>query len=134
MTTDKPDLSVVLLCYRSENAIPSYVEELILCLNELKIDWEIILVANYIAGSNDPSPEIARNIANHDSRIKAITQEKAGMMGWDMKSGFQVASGKVIAVTDGDGQFPLSDVGKIYTKLIDENLDMAKTYRIKNIY
>ena len=131
MTTIKPNLSVVLLCYRSEDAILSYVEELKTCLTELNIEWEIILIGNYIAGSNDRTPEIAKTIAAQDPRINALTKEKKGMMGWDMKSGFESVSGKVIAVTDGDGQFPLADVGRVYRKLIDEDLDMVKTYRDK---
>ena len=131
MTTIKTDLSVVLLCYRSEDAILSYVEELKTCLTELNIEWEIILIGNYIAGSNDRTPEIAKTIAAQDPRINALTKEKKGMMGWDMKSGFESVSGKVIAVTDGDGQFPLADVGRVYRKLVDEDLDMVKTYRIK---
>jgi glycosyltransferase involved in cell wall biosynthesis len=131
VTTVKPDLSVVLLCYRSEDAIPLYVEELKTCLTELNIEWEIILIGNYVAGSNDRTPEIAKEIATLDPRIKALTKEKKGMMGWDMKCGFEKSLGEIIAVTDGDGQFPLSDIGRVYKKLIDENLDMVKTYRIK---
>ena len=53
------------------------------------------------------------------------------MMGWDMKCGFEAASGQAIAVTDGDGQFPLADTGRVYKKLIDDDLDMVKAYRIK---
>jgi glycosyltransferase involved in cell wall biosynthesis len=131
VATVKPDLSVVLLCYRSEDAISLYVEELKACLTKLNIEWEIILIGNYIAGSNDRTPEIAKEIAALDPRIKALTKEKKGMMGWDMKCGFEKSLGEIIAVTDGDGQFPLSDIGRVYKKLIDENLDMVKTYRIK---
>jgi|TARA_Y100000294_G_scaffold37779_1_gene33469 glycosyltransferase involved in cell wall biosynthesis len=131
MTIGKPDLSVVLLCYRSEDAVSSFVEQLKSCLSELNIDWEIILVSNYLTGSNDRTPEIARSIARQDPRIKALTKEKEGMMGWDMKSGFGMATGNVIAVTDGDGQFPLADVGRTYKKLIEDDLDMVKAYRIK---
>ena len=126
-----PDLSIILLCYRSEEAIHSYVEGLRTCLVELNISWEVILVANYLPGSDDCTPEVARDIANKDVRVKALTEEKKGMMGWDMKCGFKNALGKFIAVTDGDGQFPLDDVGRLYKKITDENLDMAKTYRFK---
>jgi glycosyltransferase involved in cell wall biosynthesis len=131
VTSLKPDLSVVLLCYRSEDAIPFYVEELKTCLTKLNIEWEIILVGNYIAGSNDRTPSIAKEIATQDPRIKALTKEKKGMMGWDMKCGFENCFGKIIAVTDGDGQFPLDDIGRVFRKLVDEDLDMVKTYRIK---
>jgi glycosyltransferase involved in cell wall biosynthesis len=131
VTTGKPLLSVVLLCYRSENSIPSYVEDLRNCLSELNIDWEIILVGNYFPNSNDRTPEIVKNVARQDPRIKALTKLKKGMMGWDMKCGFKKSLGEIIAVTDGDGQFPLADIGRVYKKLIDENLDMVKTYRVK---
>lgn len=131
MTPDRPDLSVVLLCYRGEDAIPPYVEELKTCLNELHINWEIILVGNYLEGSEDRTPEIVRSIAAQDPKIKAIAKEKEGMMGWDMKRGLEAATGRSVAITDGDGQFPLKDIGRVYKKLIDEDLDMVKTYRIK---
>ena len=110
---------------------PPYVQELIDCLNELHINWEIILVGNYLEGADDRTPDIVRNIAAQDQHIKAITKEKEGMMGWDMKRGLEVATGRAIAITDGDGQFPLKDIALVYKKLIDENLDMVKTYRIK---
>lgn len=122
---------MVLLCYRSEEAILSYVEDLKACLNELNIDWEIILVGNYVAESNDRTPEIVKEIAKQDSRIIALTKEKEGMMGWDMKCGLANATGDLIAVTDGDGQFPLADIGRVYKKLIDEDLDVVKTYRFQ---
>jgi len=131
MGATKPDLSVILLCYRSEDAISAYVEDLKSCLNELNIDWEIILVGNYVAGVNDRTPGIVRKIASQNERIVALTKEKQGMMGWDMKCGFEAASGQTIAVTDGDGQFPLADIGRVYKKLIDDDLDMVKAYRIK---
>ena len=131
MAVENPELSVILLCYRSEDAIQSYVAYLKACLIRLNIDWEIILVGNYLAGLNDRTPEIIKNIACQDPRIKAIAREKVGMMGWDMKCGFEMASGKTIAVTDGDGQFPFDDVGRVYKKLIAEDLDMVKTYRVR---
>ncbi len=128
---DRPDLSVVLLCYRSENALIPHVEELKTHLLELNITWEIILVGNYDIGSNDKTPEIVRDLANQDSRLIALTKIKEGMMGWDMKAGLEHASGKVVAVNDGDGQFPSIDIGRLYKKLIDEDLDIVKTYRSK---
>ena len=131
MTFDKLDISVVLLCYQTEDKAPSYVKQVKACLIELDVQWEIVLVANYLGGSNDRTPEIAKNLSIQDSRVKVVAKEKKGMMGWDMKSGFEVASGKTIVVMDGDGQFPFTDIKRVYKKLIDEDLDIVKTYRIK---
>ena len=58
MTPNRPDLSVVLLCYRGEDSIPPYVEELKVRLNELRVNWEIILAGNYLEGADDRTPEI----------------------------------------------------------------------------
>ncbi len=129
MVANKPDISVVLLCYRSEEGIWEFVEVLKRSLEKLAVLWELILVGNYIEGSSDQTPEIARKIASQDSRIKAITKVKQGMMGWDMRSGLEVASGRTIAVLDGDGQFPLEDIVRVYEELRSGDLDLVKTYR-----
>jgi len=129
MVTDKPDISVILLCYRSEEAVWKYVEVLKRSLEEIKVSWEIILVGNYVEDSIDRTPEVVREIADQDSRIKSITKVKQGMVGWDMRSGLEMASGRVIAILDGDGQFPMEDVVRVYEKLKNDNLDLVKTYR-----
>ena len=52
------------------------------------------------------------------------------MMGWDMKSGLDLTSGNYIAVIDGDGQFQISDVVKVYRKISEAGLDLVKTHRL----
>ena len=64
MVTDKPDISVILLCYRSEEAVWKYVEVLKRSLEEIKVSWEIILVGNYVEDSIDRTPEVVREIAD----------------------------------------------------------------------
>ena len=129
MVMDKPDISVVLLCYRSEEAVWKFVEVLKRSLEEIEVSWEIILVGNYTEDSHDRTPDVVNEIASLDSRILAITKVKQGMMGWDMRSGPEAASGRVIAILDGDGQFPMEDVVRVYEKLKNDNLDLVKTYR-----
>lgn len=51
------------------------------------------------------------------------------MMGWDMRSGLEAASGQTIAVIDGDGQMPPEDVLAVYDVLRSGPFDLAKTYR-----
>ncbi|MEC7641526.1 MAG: glycosyltransferase, partial [Nitrospinota bacterium] len=59
------------------------------------------------------------------------TKIKEDMMGWDMKSGLDAATGQILAVIDGDGQMPPEDVARVYKKMKEEKLDLAKTYRAK---
>ena len=126
-----PEISVVVLAYRSAATITNFVDSLIDSLEKENLLWEIVLVGNYFGGVGDQTPEVVRGIAARDSRIKAVVKIKKGMMGWDMKSGLQAATGKSLAVIDGDGQMPSSDVIRVYQLMKKNGLDLAKTYRAK---
>lgn len=131
MSAEIPNLSVVVLAYKSAETIPSFVDSLISFLEVNEPHWELILVGNYFENSGDRTPEVVKDLAKRNTRIRAVTQVKKGMMGWDMKSGLEAASGKVLAVIDGDGQMPAEDVVRVYKILREENLDLAKTYRVQ---
>ena len=126
---ETPEISVVVLAYRSASTITSFVDSLVDSLEKEKLSWEIVLVGNYFEGVGDQTPEVVRGIAVRDSRIKAVAEIKKGMMGWDMKSGLQAATGKNLVVIDGDGQMPSSDVIRVYQLMKTNGLDFAKTYR-----
>jgi glycosyltransferase involved in cell wall biosynthesis len=126
----EPNISVVLLCYRSGEEVRGFVERLQDSLEQFEKNWEIILVGNYLPGISDPTPEVVNEIASNHPRIKAVVLEKKGMMGWDMRSGLRAATGKNVAVIDGDGQMPLEDVARVYKSLIEGDYDMVKTYRV----
>lgn len=124
-----PYISIIVLCYQSGDTIRSFVEQLISSLEKLDPNWEIILVANYFEQSGDKTHEIAKELTLRDKRIQSVIKVKEGMMGWDMKSGLKAATGRCLAVIDGDGQMPAEDVVRVYKKLMEENLDLVKTYR-----
>ena len=128
---ESPDISVVVLAYRSASTIEGFVASLVTSLEEEEIDWEIILVGNYIEGADDQTPEVVQRISDRNPRIKAVVHVKEGMMGWDMKSGFQAATGNKLAVIDGDGQMPCTDVIRVYNLMIEKEYDLVKTVRIK---
>lgn len=129
----QPDLSVVVLCYKAEESIVDFVEQL---MNELQHEhiesYELILVANYDKGSKDRTPEIVEAIrSKHSEHIRIVAREKKGKMGWDMRSGMQEARGRYIAVIDGDGQMPVSDIPIVYNIIKTGRYDLVKTFRAK---
>ena len=130
MSYSTPNLSVVVLAYRSGEILREFVDSLVYLLDREEPEWELILVANHFSDDGDKTPEIAKQFAKFNPRVKAITRIKKGMMGWDMRSGLEAATGKHLAVIDGDGQMPCEDVIRVYRKLINENLELAKTYRV----
>jgi len=127
-----PDISIVILCYKTGNTAEEFILKVIHEICKASTNYEIILVGNYLKGDNaDETPEAVREIASSDPRIKAITLEKKGMMGWDARSGLDAATGQTIALIDGDGQMLPEDLLRSYQKLKADNLDMVKTYREK---
>lgn len=127
-----PDLSVVVLCYRSGEAARSYAAGVgQVLLNAGIDDYQLVLVGNYVPGSGDTTPDVVRELAAGDPRIVCSAVEKQGMMGWDMRSGLALATGEHLAVIDGDGQVLVEDLVRIYRLLREQGLDLAKTYRTR---
>lgn len=121
----------MVLCYRSGQFAAVFAERLMQSLDATGIDYELVLVGNYLAAlrETDETPAVVRALAGKYPRIVAVVREKAGMMGWDMRSGLDAARGRAVAVIDGDGQMPPEDVVKVYRALQAGPFDLAKTYR-----
>ncbi|OGG63433.1 hypothetical protein A3C21_02495 [Candidatus Kaiserbacteria bacterium RIFCSPHIGHO2_02_FULL_59_21] len=131
--TGRPDISVVVLCYKAGESVRALVARLEESLEARALSYELILVANYNASERaaDPTPEIVKELASRDRRAVAVALEKEGMFGWDVRTGLVRASGDAIAYIDGDGQNPVEDVVRAYDALCAAHADMALTYRVK---
>jgi glycosyltransferase involved in cell wall biosynthesis len=129
---EKVILSVVVLCYRAEEYIINFVEQLTQELREADIQqYELVLVANYDPFSKDKTPKIVKQLAGKNPRIVIVAEEKKGKMGWDMRSGLSAACGEYIAIIDGDGQMPVSDICVVYNIIKGGDYDLVKTFRAK---
>ncbi len=125
-----PELSVVILCYHSANVVRDLVAQVEKEMEEAGIDYELVLVGNYLPGdTNDQTPAVLKELSAGKPRFVVVAEEKQGMMGWDMRSGLDAARGRHIAVIDGDGQMPMSDVIKVYRVLQVGKYDLVKTFR-----
>ncbi len=124
-----PKISAVVLAYQSADSIAGFVEQLVISLDACEPDWEIVLVGNYFDNQGDRTPEVVREIADGHDCIVAVARKKEGMMGWDMKTGLEIARGETLAVIDGDGQMPFEDVAAVFKKMKEEQCDFVKTYR-----
>src|SRR4030095_10061369 len=124
-------LSVVVLCYRSGKTIVPLFEKLYRMLSLLHDKWEIILVGNYIKGADDETPAIVKMLERKYPSTRALTLPKEGMMGWDMRKGLNAASGKYIALLDGDGQFPLESGIACLLKIESNNHDLVNIYCVR---
>ncbi len=127
-----PELSVVILCYRAGELARTVVARMQQSLASTNVSYELILVGNYdeARADTDTTPAVVRDIASKDARIRALTDIKRGMFGWDVRSGLNAATGDIIAFIDGDAQNPVEDVVRLYAAMREKNADMAQTYRV----
>ena len=126
----EPHFSLVVLCYRSGQSIIPFVERLQRTLSRCNFSWELVLVGNYIEGSDDETPQVVAKLAERSDNIRTVIRPKQGMMGWDMRMGLDAARGTYIGVIDGDGQFPPESIIACLLKCELEDLDLTKTYRV----
>src|ERR1051325_8139951 len=125
-----PHFSLVVLCYRSGKNIIPFVERLQRTLSRCNFSWELVLVGNYVEGSDDETPQVVANLAENSNNIRTVIRPKQGMMGWDMRRGLSAARGTDIVVICGAGQFPPESIIACLLKCELEDLDLTKTYRV----
>jgi glycosyltransferase involved in cell wall biosynthesis len=125
-----PELSAVVLCYRAAESIIDVVQPLRQSLDDLEIDYEMVLVANTWRGDVDPTPGIVKSWAAGQDNVVVLAEDKQGAMGWDMRSGLRTARGAFVIVIDGDAQNPVSDVARMYREMTSNHADVMKGRRV----
>ena len=132
--TDVPrkdiEFSIAVLCYRAEESLIPFVENLHCILSFFHFNWEIVLVANYWPHIPDRTPEVVRSLCARMPHTRYIAEPKQGAMGWDMKSGLDACEGRYIGVIDGDGQFPVEAIFSCFAAIKIGDYDFVKTYRV----
>ena len=125
------ELSLVILCYKAGDSIIPFFQKVHELFQWIQIDYEIILVGNYWAHqSEDTTPQVVQRLSQQFPRTLYVAKEKKGFMGWDLKTGFQLATKKYVGFIDGDGQFPIDSILSLVYHLRQDKTDLAKTYRV----
>ena len=105
-------ISVIVPVYNVEKILPYSLESII---NQTYKDLEIIVVND---GSTDSSPEICKEYAKKDKRIKIINQKNKGLSG-ARNSGIDVANGKYISFIDSDDVISNEFFSYLYQLIIE---------------
>jgi glycosyltransferase involved in cell wall biosynthesis len=123
------EISVVVLGYRAGESLVRVLEPLHALLEAEGEPFELIVVANYWPQRDDQTRHVARAFAETHDRTIVVARPKEGAMGWDVRSGFDAASGRHLIFLDGDEQNPVDDVLRIYRALRESGADVAKGRR-----
>ncbi|MGN2254341.1 glycosyltransferase family 2 protein [Frateuria sp. GZRe12] len=115
MDTQTPELSVVIPCYRTEQALPQLLARLQQSLDAFGRPYEIILV-------DDCSPDgtavaAAREVARHPNVRYIELMFNVGQFR-ALMCGFAHARGRYVVTMDDDLQHPPEEIGKLYQHLV----------------
>ena len=116
--TEQILVSVIIPAYNVENYIPKCLSSLI---NQSLKDIEIIVIDD---GSTDKTPDIIKEYANKDERIKIITQTNQ-KQGAARNRGLEIARGEYVTFVDADDWIDENYLEELYRAVIDNGVNMA---------
>lgn len=108
------ELSLFFPFWNEEKNIERVILDAIPVIESVAKKWEILIIDD---GSSDRTLEIAKKIAKKNINIRVVSHSPNRGYGAALKSGFENSKYKVIAFTDGDGQFDFKEVGKFIEKI-----------------
>lgn len=122
-----PSLSIFFPCYNDEGTIASMVVKADAVARSLTSDYEIIVVDD---GSRDHSREILEELKRKYDRLRVVLHPENRGYGGALRSGFANATKDLVFYTDGDAQYDVYELKKLYPLMID-GVDAANGYKIK---
>ena len=118
-------ISVVIPAYNEEENIPVLYERLKGVLDSIGEDYEIVFVDD---GSYDRTPEVLKEIAEKDKKVKVIRFKRNYGQTAAMYAGFEYAEGDVIITMDADLQNDPEDIPRLLEKM-REGYDIVSGWR-----
>jgi glycosyltransferase involved in cell wall biosynthesis len=127
--TPRPALTFFFPAYNEEANIERTVALAIDQIGPLVPSLEVLAIDD---GSTDRTPQLADALAAADGRVRVVHQPNRGY-GGALQAGFANARGELIAFSDGDLQFDLSELKRLLDRLADGSrpVDAVIGFRIK---
>ena len=121
----RPSISAFFPAYNDGGTIASMVISATLVLETLTDDYEIIVVND---GSADYTGQILDRLAADYECVRVIHHPANRGFGGALRTGFASATKELIFYTDGDAQYNVWDLHRLYPLLID-GVDLVQGYK-----
>lgn len=118
-------ISIFFPCYNEASNMGTMIDQATQIGNEYGIDYEVIVVDD---GSSDNSAQIVKEYSKKNPRVSLIQHSKNMGYGAALRTGFQNVKKDLVFLTDGDNQFRLSEIEKLFSKI--DSCDVVVGYRI----
>ncbi|MBK7706940.1 MAG: glycosyltransferase family 2 protein [Acidobacteria bacterium] len=111
-------LSVIMPAYNEEATLAEIVGKVL----ELPHLHELIIVDDC---SRDRTPEIAGKLAEGDSRVRYVRQERNGGKTEALKKGFELSTGDIVIIQDADLEYDPAEIADVIGPIIDGHADVV---------
>ncbi len=119
-------LSLFFPCYNEKENVGTMIEQAIEVGETYGVDYEVIVVDD---GSRDGSAEIVKKWSEKNARVRLVAHERNMGYGAALRTGLAAAEKDLVFLTDGDNQFRLADIEKLFSKI--DGCDVVTGYRIQ---
>lgn len=125
----KPSLSIFFPCYNDKGTIATLIWDAKKVAEKLTDDFEVIVIDD---GSTDGAREMLMDfkLKNEVPQFKLVLHEKNRGYGGALRSGFATATKDLVFYTDGDGQYDVQELPRLWEKMTSE-VDVVNGYKIK---
>jgi glycosyltransferase involved in cell wall biosynthesis len=117
-------LSIVIPAYNEEENVANTVEEVSAKAQQLRMDYEIILVND---GSTDRTGEIGRELEQRIPHYRLVEHHPNRGYGGALKAGYAAATQELIAYVPSDNQFDFGEIDRFLAKI--DAADIVCGYR-----
>ena len=129
MTKKIKSISLMFPLYKDKNTVEYMIKKSSSVLKKLKRKYEIIIVDD---GCPQNSGKLASKIAKNFSNIKIFFHKKNLGYGAALKTGLQKCKNDWIFMVDGDAEYDVNDLPRLFRAT--KNCDLVITYRYKKKY
>lgn len=113
---DLPAFSVVVPMFNEEENARRTLEQLTDASSLLRLPFELVPVND---GSKDGTPQLLRQLAREDSRVRPVSYEHNRGRGRALREGFRAARGKIVCTIDADLSYGPEYVPAMVTLLLE---------------
>ena len=114
-----PELSVVVPVFNEADVIGVVVERTVEYLEGRGIDYELNLIDD---GSRDSTAVVVGRACGANPRVRFFRHDCNRGYGAALRTGIRAARGRRILVSDGDGQFAIEDLGRLWERRDDADM------------
>jgi glycosyltransferase involved in cell wall biosynthesis len=123
----RPSISVFFPAYNDAHSIGKLVEEALEVLPALTDAYEVIVVND---GSVDETRNVLAELKSKHAAVRVVEHETNKGYGGALQSGFRAAGNDLVFYTDGDGQYDVRELAKLFP-LLTENVDVVNGYKLE---